>query len=73
MNKDIIYQVINDERLNYYLKYHSYLYKDIMRGTISYKELDSMMKKEFKLTTSDKIKEMAEKLELIRSFLDILH
>ncbi len=73
MDQDIIYFARSNEKIYYYLKFHSYLYKDIMRDSIDKKTLEEMMKKEFRLTTGDKINEMVKRLEMVRSFLDILH
>ncbi len=71
MNKDIIYRLREDQRLYEFLKYNSFLYKDIIRGTITYKRLVDLMKQNLKLTISDRLNSMNEKIELANSLLNI--
>ena len=55
-----------------YLRYHSYLYKNIMRNEITIKELENLLKKELKQTTIDKLTDVKNKIELANTFLNIL-
>ena len=72
MNRDLIYKVRENKTLYTYLKYNSYLYKKIMREEITIRELETMMKKELKLTTADKLSGISSKIELANAFLNIL-
>lgn len=72
MQLDIVQKIRNNPPLHYYLKFHSYWYKELMRNPASLKELELEMKQEYKLTASDKISDISNKITLVRSFLDIL-
>lgn len=73
MNKDLIYKIRENKTLYMYLKYNSYLYKRIIRNEISIKELESMMKKDLKLTTTDKLSNISSKIEMANAFLNLLN
>lgn len=72
MHTDILIRIRSDPRLNTYLKYNSYWYKELIRNPLSISLLEEEMKKEFKLTTSDKINDMTEKLEMLQMFLNVM-
>lgn len=72
MNKQLIYKIRENVNLYQYLKYNSYLYKDILRGNITVKDLEKRMKIDLKDTTIDKINNLNNKIETINTFLDIL-
>ena len=72
MNKQLIYKIRENVNLYQYLKYNSYLYKDILRGNITVKDLEKRMKIDLKGTTIDKINNLNNKIETINTFLDIL-
>jgi hypothetical protein len=72
MNREMIYLIRENKDLYQYLKYNSYLYKNILRNEISIKELEKLMKKELKQTPVDKLNEMKNKIELANTFLNIL-
>lgn len=70
MRSDILLKIRNDPRLENYLKYNSYWYKELLINPDSIRNMESEMKKEYKLTLSDKINNMTQKVEMIRSFMD---
>ena len=72
MNRDLIYQIRERKELYIFLKYNSYLYKQIIRNEISLKELDDIMRKELKLTVADRLNNISNKIELANAFLNIL-
>ena len=72
MIKTLIYQIREKPDMYQYLKYNSYLYKDILRGDITVKDLEKKMKIDLKDTTIDKINNLNNKIETINTFLDIL-
>lgn len=72
MDKMNIYKIRENINLYQYLKYNSYLYKDIIRGTLNIKELNKKMKADLNQTPVDKLKEMNNKIELINTFINII-
>lgn len=72
MRTDILIKIRNDPNLNSYIKYHSYWYKELMRNPSSLSVMESEMKKEYKLTMGDKISNLNDKVQMIRTFLDVL-
>jgi len=71
VRSDILLKIRNDPRLENYLKYNSYWYKELLINPDSIRNMESEMKKEYKLTLSDKINNMTQKVEMIRSFMDV--
>jgi len=72
MPLDLVYLIRNNPPLNHYLKYHSYWYKELIRNPSSISVMENEMKKEYKLTTGDKIAKMGERMQMIRTFLEVL-
>ena len=72
MRYDILMMIRNDINIFTYLKYHSYWYKLLLRNPDSISSMISEMKKEYKLTTADKLSNMNNKLKTIRTFLEVL-
>lgn len=72
MKLDTLYKIKQNSNLYLYLKYHSYWYKILNRDPLLLNEMEAEMKKEFKLTPTDKINSFSQKIELFRTFLDIL-
>lgn len=72
MDKINIYKIRENINLYQYLKYNSYLYKDIIRGALNIKELNKKMKADLNQTPVDKLKEMNNKIELINTFINII-
>ena len=72
MNRETIYKIRENKDLYIFLKYNSYLYKKILRNEITIKELEYLMKKEYKQTPVDKLVDLKNKIELANTFLNIL-
>jgi len=72
MNLEIVNILRNNPLLHQYLKYNSYWYKRLIRNPSSIKELEQNMKKEYKLTTEDKINKLSDRMNMISSFLEVL-
>lgn len=72
MNYELVQRIRSNPLLNQYLKYNSYWYKELIRSPSSIKKMEQEMKKEYKLTTEDKIGKLSEQMNMITSFLDIL-
>ena len=72
MINDLMYKIRNDKVLYNYLKYHSYWYTRLILNEQSIKAMINEMKKEYKITTEDKLKDLNDKLETISSLLEVL-
>ena len=72
MQFDIIYTIRNNPNFYNYLKYHSYWYKELIRNPSSIKYMEEEMKKEYKLTASDKLKKVNDNISLIKAFMEIV-
>ena len=72
MKYELVQTVRSNPLLSQYLKYNSYWYKELIRNPSSIKKLEQEMKKEYKLTTEDKITKLSERMNMISSFLDVL-
>jgi hypothetical protein len=73
MRSDILIKIRSDPNLYKYLKYNSYWYKDLIRNPDSIKEVEEAMKKEYKLTTADKLNEINNKMNTLKMFLEIMN
>ena len=71
---DIITQleINSNPNLKKYLKTHSYWYKYLNRNPNYIKNMDNEMKKEYKLTTCDKIQKISADLNLLSNIIKIL-
>ena len=72
MRTDILIRIRTNPNLDNYIKYHSYLYKDLLRNPANLSIMEEEMKKEFKLTAGDKISRVNEKMEMIRTLLEVI-
>lgn len=72
MKYELVERLRSNPLLNQYLKYNSYWYKELIRNPSSIKNLEQEMKKEYKLTTEDKITKLSERMNMLSSFLDVL-
>ncbi len=72
MNRDFIYRVREIKGMNEFLKYNSFLYKDIIRGNISVKKINEMMNQGLKMTLGDRLSNINDKMELVNAFLQFL-
>ena len=72
MRPDILLRIKTNPNLNKYLKYNSEWYKDLLRNPDSISLVESLMKKEYKITLEDKLNKTNDKLNMIRTFLEVL-
>lgn len=72
MKYELVERLRSNPLLSQYLKYNSYWYKELIRNPSSIKNLEQEMKKEYKLTTEDKITKLSERMNMLSSFLDVL-
>ena len=73
MQADTLILIRSDPRLNMYLKYNSYWYKELNRNPENFKYFVEDMKIKYKLTPADKINRTVESINMLQSFLDILN
>lgn len=71
MINETILKIRENPLLYQYLKYHSYWYKILLRDNIRVNEMISKMKEEYKITTKDKIDMVGQKINMIRSLLEV--
>lgn len=67
------YKIKNDLNLQRYLREHSNWYKNLNRDPNSIFEMEQEMKEKYKLTTEDKINQLADQINLIRTFMDMMN
>ncbi len=72
MRFDIQYKIKNDPMLQKYVRENSYWYKYLNRNPNLLSSLTDEMKEKYKLTTADKINELSNKLDLIKTFMNVL-
>ena len=70
MNLESIVKIKNDTLLQKYIREHSYWYKILNRNPSMIDYLIEEMKKDYKLTTEDKINEISNKLDVIKAFMN---
>lgn len=70
MYQETIYHIRENKDLYLYLKYNSHLYKNIFRNELNIKDLKIILKQQ--TPNENKIKNIAEKIEMINTFLSIL-
>lgn len=72
MRVDILFKLRGNPHLYRYLSENSYWYKYLNRDPASIYLMEEEMKKKYKLTTADKINNLGSKLNLIRSFMELM-
>ena len=70
MNLETIIKIKNDAMLQKYIRENSYYYKILNRNPNFLEYLIEEYKKEYKLTTADKINDLSNKLDLIKAFMN---
>ena len=70
MNLETIVKIKNDAMLQKYIRENSYWYKILNRNPNMIEYLIENMKKDYKLTTIDKINDLSNKLDLIKAFMN---
>lgn len=72
MINEIMFRIKQDNNLYTYLKYHSNWYLALSRNINSINDMVNEMKKEYRLTSEDKIEDLTKKLEMVSSILQVL-
>ena len=72
MNIKIQFMLDNDPLLKRYLKEHSYYYKNIIRNPEYIYKIIELMKKEYHLTSIDKLDTIKNNLSMFNTFVDVL-
>ena len=72
MNLSTQFKIKNNPLLQKYIRENSYRSKYLNRKPNLLTEMEKEMKEKYKLTTSDKINNISEKLDLIRTFMNVM-
>ena len=72
MNVEIQYRLRSNPNDIKYLREKSYWYKFLNRNKNYFKQFEEEMKKEYKLTSEDKINKMANSINMLSKFINIL-
>jgi hypothetical protein len=72
MNLDVQFRIKSDSNYSRYLRENSYWYKILNRNPERFPDFVNEMKEKYKLRPTDKISDAAGKLELVRTFLNVL-
>lgn len=72
MKLDVQFKIKNNYLLQKYIRENSYWYKYLNRNPSLLSEMEREMKEKYKLTASDKINDISEKLDLLRTFMNVL-
>ena len=65
-------KIKSDPNLYRYLRENSYWYKYLNRSSIFLRRLEEEMKEKYRLRPSDKIENISNSLNLIKSFLEVM-
>ena len=71
MINSAIMSIKNNPMLYMYLKYHSYWYKELLRNPSAIREMIEEMKREYKMTTKDRLENLTERINLVNNMLEI--
>lgn len=72
MINEVMFRIKQNNNLYTYLKYHSNWYLPLSRNIISVNNMVNEMKREYRLTSGDKIEDLTKKLEMVSSILQVL-
>lgn len=72
MINEIMFRIKQNNNLYTYLKYHSNWYLPLSRNMASVNNMVNEMKREYRLTSGDKIEDLTKKLEMVSSILQVL-
>lgn len=72
MNVQTQIKIRNNPYLYRYLRDNSSWYKNLNRNPNSIKQLEEQMKNAYKLNLTDKIDHINHKIEMVRTFMDLL-
>ncbi len=72
MTVDAQFYIKNNPNIYRFLRENSYWYKYLNRDSNTMRELESEMKKKYKLTTKDKVEKLSNNLQMISQVLEAL-
>lgn len=72
MNVQTQIKIRNNPYLYRYLRDNSAWYKNLNRDPNSIRQMEEEMKKDYKLNLTDKIDNFSQRIQMVRSFIDIL-
>ena len=72
MNVETQIKIRNNPYLYRYLRDNSSWYKNLNRNPNSIKQLEEQMKTDYKLNLTDKIDTINQKIEMVKTFMDLL-
>lgn len=73
MNIETQLRIKSNPNLYRYLRENSQWYKELNRYNDAVKRLEEEMKMVYKLNPSDKIDQISQKIQMLRTFMDILN
>ena len=73
MDKELLNQIRSNKLVYSYLREDSSLYKELLRNPKYIKEIERRAKEFYKETSIDKIERLEDKINLIRTFMDVLN
>lgn len=73
MDINVITYIKNNPIVYNYLRENSYWYKELYRNPASLKRLEDEARRFYKETSEDKLKRLSEKIELFKTFMNVLH
>ncbi len=72
MNLETQFKLKNNSLLQKYIRENSYWYKILNRNPELIVKMNEEMKQKYKLTTTDKINDLSEKIDLIKTFMSMI-
>ena len=72
MNLETQFKLKNNSLLQKYVRENSYWYKLLNRNPELIVKMNEEMKQKYKLTTTDKINDLSEKIDLIKTFMSMI-
>lgn len=72
MNLETQFRIKSDSNYSRYLRENSRWYKILNRNPERFNDFVNEMKEKYRLRPSDKISDVADKLDLVRAFLSVL-
>ena len=72
MNEEVIYKIKSTPYIYYYLREHSYLYRDLYRNDQAIKEIERLAKEYYQVRVIDKIENFKNKIQFIQTFMDVM-
>ena len=72
MNLNTQFKIKNNPLLQKYIRENSYWYKYLNRNTNLLTEMEKEMNEKYKLTKKDKINNISENLDVIRTFMNVM-